>query len=192
MPNYCENEVIVSGDSKQVQKLLDWFEIETEDLDRNFEFKDLKKFFEAALPIPANLQENGGWFEWCIDNWGTKWDALDLRVGDLATENLRSSITFNYDTAWSPAIQFWQKMSEKFPDIDIENNYYEPGLGFAGTALIRGGVCEDRYINQLTSDDYKAAGAIIMADGNVDWDKSDLINIWDIMPISFDRWKDEA
>lgn len=47
------------------------------------------------------------WYDWCWDNWGTKWGAHDTHVVD---EN-----TICFKTAWCPPIKVIEALSQKNP-----------------------------------------------------------------------------
>lgn len=62
--------------------------------------------------------------DWCISNWGTKWDAFDQR---FINED-----TFTFHTAWDPPFPIFIALSEIFPDvtfriksIDIDGGLYD-------------------------------------------------------------------
>ncbi len=68
------------------------------------------------------------WYDWSIDNWGTKWNAGDVtqdHIGD------RGFIIY-FDTAWSPPVPVIEALIARFPEADIRLSYMEPGVGFAG------------------------------------------------------------
>lgn len=77
---------------------------------------------------------NMGGYEWCCENWGTKWGCYageDVQISDMAGGKLKLKLTF--DTAWSPlADHMYQKLSTKYPTLKIKNAYYEMGMGFKG------------------------------------------------------------
>ena len=59
------------------------------------------------------------WYDWCIDNYGTKWGDCDIDVKDTV-------ITF--ETAWSPLRQeIIKKFAKDFPNFSYE---WEEEQGF--------------------------------------------------------------
>lgn len=64
-------------------------------------------------------------FDWCIENWGTKWNALTWEV-DWAFA------TFRFDTAWSPPLGFAMALSRKYPGIRFELSFVETGCDMNG------------------------------------------------------------
>ena len=66
------------------------------------------------------------WFDWCVANWGTKWDIADAFIGDQTPDHI--SITF--DTAWSPPIAVYRQLEAL--GFEVDATYYEPGMAFVG------------------------------------------------------------
>lgn len=90
------------------------------------------------------------WYDWSIANWGTKWGLYDVSSQrDIPMENPRSgyiSVGFSYNTAWSPATQFWLKVSADYPTLVFYHGYADEGGGFVGSeSIVDGQVieCED-------------------------------------------------
>lgn len=74
------------------------------------------------------------WYDWSIQNWGTKWNAYDAVFGDSG-----ESVTFN--TAWSAPMPVLQKLSEMYPDDDISVMYADEDIGSnCGRLKLRDGV----------------------------------------------------
>ena len=99
----------------------------------------LKHFsFEKILPIPPHIDEAvPEQRNWKIDNWDTKWDAVDP-TNDMqanrnkdGTLNLFSSEGY-FLTAWSPPYAVIKKLQEMFPQVHIRLDYAEEALQFAG------------------------------------------------------------
>lgn len=73
------------------------------------------------------------WYSWCVNNWGTKWDVGDK---DISTDDLpieAGSITFSFDSAWSPPIAFYNHLQDL--GFHVDAFYYEPGMSFCGRYL---------------------------------------------------------
>lgn len=76
-----------------------------------------------------NLERYGhiNWYNWCIENWGTKWDVEAMLVDEGSTY-----LSYTFSSAWSPPISFVEKASKLFPLLDFMLEFKEPGMGFAG------------------------------------------------------------
>lgn len=68
---------------------------------------------------------NSGGYEWCINNWGSKWNASDSCYFDKRN-------AFYFETAWSPVFQIIAAIHKRFPTADINYEYYESGAGVMG------------------------------------------------------------
>ena len=86
----------------------------------------------------SNLKKYGykNWYDWCVSEWGTKWNAggsdnADMQI-DFDEDGDDSIALFQFDTAWAPALGVMQKLMDTHPELSIECRYHEPGVGFFG------------------------------------------------------------
>lgn len=132
MPNYCDNVVVIKHKDEQLLESLLQASVEN-------------KFCEKVIPLPQELKETkspnrdseerkaelhlkygaDNWYDFCINNWGTKWDIFD--VSSYIEDD---ELTIQFTTAWSPPLGVYKKLMED--GFEIEAKYYESGLGFAG------------------------------------------------------------
>ena len=150
MPNWCYNRVTVYGDSDTTDKIKEVEEIFKSKTPFNeiYPMPDFKTIPNENGELPVLEQhkhpETGEvvwetynfpdgtnddrWYHWCIENWGTKWDAdiLGLDVQDYDT------LEISFNTAWSPPEGVITKLREKFPELTFQCFYDEPGMGIAG------------------------------------------------------------
>jgi len=85
----------------------------------------------------ANLRKHGAkhWYDWCLDNWGTKWGDYDTYFAGQD----RHGATFTFNTAWSPGSAGLEKISALWPELAFANSYEEGGCDFIGCdAFYRG------------------------------------------------------
>jgi hypothetical protein len=68
---------------------------------------------------------NSGGYQWCVDHWGTKWNAS-------ASVYVPMHKAVYFDTAWSPVFQIVSEIHKRFPDVMMEYEYYEKGMGVIG------------------------------------------------------------
>ena len=76
---------------------------------------------------------NQGGYDWCVHTWGTKWNAYSIR----RKEN-KTSIRYDFQTAWSPPIKVINAMAHMFPTLTFVLRYFEMGVGFQGRYVIKG------------------------------------------------------
>lgn len=69
------------------------------------------------------------WYKWCAINWGTKWPAHDTYVATTEDNEFRGT----FDTAWDVPMKIWEKIATHFPDIEINVDYLDELIDFAGT-----------------------------------------------------------
>ena len=78
----------------------------------------------------ANLEAHGyaTWYDYCVNEWGTKWDVGGDDQGPA--QDIPGGLIMSFDSAWSPPIQAYEKMLDL--GFSIRASYYEPGMCFAG------------------------------------------------------------
>jgi hypothetical protein len=69
--------------------------------------------------MPENIGD--GWYDWCNDNWGTKWDVRET------FEDEEGNICF--DTAWSTPMEVLTHLSKIWYDLIFEVSYADEDLG---------------------------------------------------------------
>jgi len=119
MPNYCENQIRFSVNKPEHIQIL-------KDLEQ--EMKTKKEILNVLRPMPEGYPENGKWYDWCCENWGTKWDMMDTY--DIGW--WRNQLTICGDTAWSPPEAALLYYHLRHPEVTIDILYFEPGMCFAG------------------------------------------------------------
>ena len=144
MPNWCYCELSIVGSIEERIKFKSFAEGSGLMLDFNrfilyperFRVMDEKceKMRASGVPweeIPKDGFNNGG-YEWCIANWGTKWNASC----DDVKEKSRS-LVYRFDTAWDPPRPVIYLMAEMFPRLRFNLWFWEGGSGFQGQLMIR-------------------------------------------------------
>ncbi len=62
-----------------------------------------------------------GWYDWCIANWGTKWNAYSFGQADTNT--------LSFNTAWSCSMPVMTKLSEMFSDVHFNYAWADEDFG---------------------------------------------------------------
>lgn len=78
---------------------------------------------------------NSGGYEWCVEFWGTKWNASSVQI----LEQTDDMVKLTFDTAWSPPIPVISKLGEKFPSCYFMLEFFECGMGFQGVLNVENG-----------------------------------------------------
>ncbi len=121
-----------------------------------------------------NIQNYGAptWYEWSINNWGTKWNAYgyDENADYSGNENLW------FQTAWSAPHPILQKLSEMYSDITFEHEWADEDLGAnCGRKNYRNGECTEEYYPESQKEAIEFA-----------------CRIWDYDPAEFDLMLNKA
>lgn len=81
------------------------------------------------------------WYDWCCNNWGTKWNAYSNEQED--------EDTISFETAWSNPEPVMLKLSEMYPEAIIEHWWADEDMGnndgyrvYQGGKIIEGDYCE--------------------------------------------------
>lgn len=76
------------------------------------------------------------WYNWNIENWGTKWNAYDVERVD--------ETTLRFETAWAHPDEVLEALSKRWPDEVIAVAYADEDLGSnMGAYVIENGVKTD-------------------------------------------------
>lgn len=147
MPNWVINQLKVSG--KGADKILQKY------IDSEKEYFD----FNKVIPMPKELSETeessstpkevfernkrkygyASWYDWAIDNWGTKWNAHDAYIVANGDEVW-------FQTAWSAALPIVEKLSENHPELEFEIKYADEDIGYnTGLVVYKNGKIIELY-----------------------------------------------
>ena len=109
MPNWCSNSLTLKHDDPaMIDKAVAGF---TEG-----------KLLETLVPY------EGEWdYDWCVSNWGTKWDVGGDNGYIRPNPN---TLKISFESAWAPPTEAYRKMEEI--GFEVKAMYYEPGMAFAG------------------------------------------------------------
>jgi len=141
MPNWCNNNLTLEHeDPAMIQRAADA-------LQRG-------EFLSEFIPVPEDLQivagsvgdpveqkelerktaENrekygyGNWYDFCVGEWGTKWDVGCEGSTDVHPDG--KMLHTYFDSAWAPPVNAYVKLEEM--GFKVNAMYYEPGMAYAG------------------------------------------------------------
>ena len=160
MPNWCNNNLTLEHDDPAMIK-------------RAFDALERGEFLQEFIPVPESLkivagsvgdpveqakleadtQRNlevhgyGNWYDFCVNEWGTKWDCGEQGCSDIRPDGLMLHTYF--DTAWSPPVAAYEKLESM--GFRVNAMYYEPGMGYAGS--FSDGSCDDVELSGMSADD---------------------------------------
>ena len=157
MPNYCTNNLTVTGDAKEIKRFHE--AITAGELQEHENFRILDNLFPTPKELKetpkghfgegtekqlqkeamneANLKKFGApdWYEWNCQNYGSKWSDFDGVFGQISDTEL--NMTFM--SAWTPIGEGIRNVSKQFPTLDFVLSYDEGGMAFCGGYAIRNG-----------------------------------------------------
>ena len=151
MPNWCANSLKLVATTAESEKKL--AEIVSE-LERAKCAGENPVIFGLIKPVPEALMITAGylgdtveqaalvakekenlktygyknWYDFCIGEWGTKWDAKTEYDESYTIEG--NEVTIFFDTAWAPPMQIYYALEEM--GFQVEATYVEQGVGYIG------------------------------------------------------------
>lgn len=184
MPNHCHNRLWVFGPKDQMNEFMTRLEANKKE---NGEYQILETFYpcpadltsttasfgtakdeEHQAQMDENIRKYGArdWYQWCINNWGTKWGDYETY---LNTEDVGQPY-FSFTSAWSPPVDGFVTISDLFPELEFVHYYSEEGMGFYGLAVYKNGAVNDdcrnyedlpNYLQACEDDRYEDAWEIV-------------------------------
>ena len=127
MPNWCANGITLRhADPQMIERVLN----AKDGLLQEF-IPCPKELTEAVANFTTNeamVAKYGfsSWYDWSINNWGTKWD---FSLENVEREDA-NTVTAAFDSAWAPPIEAYVKLCAL--GFEVEGMYYEPGMQFVG------------------------------------------------------------
>ena len=135
MPNWCDNQVTITGPNSVIDKIE---KIAKEEKGAG----GLLNFFH---PMPKELEDTtspsssadkpqpmvdgfDNWYDWRCENWGTKWDISEF----YGVDRQGDTISFAFSSAWSPPTGAYEYFLAKNEECSLKAYYYEGGCDFMG------------------------------------------------------------
>jgi len=124
MPNHTDNRVILShDDSQQIDMIYNIMNTEDTPLCQTLIPMDEKLLEISGISDNYEVQ---GWYEWRLENWGTKWDVYETQCTRINANTLQ----LYFYTAWSPPIPIFDKLVDM--GFEINARYLDEGWGYIG------------------------------------------------------------
>ncbi len=141
MPNWCNNTLTLTHEDPAM-------------ILRAKEALDRGEFLNEFIPVPEQLKivagsvgdpveqakleadtarnreelGYGNWYDFCVGEWGTKWDVGGDGQSDIHPDG--KMLHTSFDSAWSPPVNAYDKLVEL--GFGVNAMYYEGGMGYAG------------------------------------------------------------
>ena len=144
MPNWCNNNISITGPNSVIDKIEEI--VKADDTHKNTGllnfFKPMPKELEgttspsssAKKPQPM-VEGFDNWYDWRVENWGTKWELCEFYGVDRQHLNDsldESTISFAFSSAWSPPIGAYEQFLSDNDNCSLKAYYYEGGCDFMG------------------------------------------------------------
>ena len=145
MPNWCDNTLHITHENPEMMKKV-------------IDAWNSGEFFQTMRPCPqelidtsagyggeteeqqenerrelANLEKYGykNWYNWRLNNWGTKWDiGLDSDLDNHAQGGDNDMFVY-FNSAWSPPTGAYAKLEDL--GFSVRAYYHEGGCAFCGS-----------------------------------------------------------
>jgi len=143
MPNWCNNNISITGPNSVIDKIEKIVKEEKEENGLLNFFHPMPKQLEgttspsSSADKPQPMVEGfDNWYDWRVENWGTKWELCEFYGVDRQYHSEQnegeSTITFGFDSAWSPPINAYEQFLRDNEDCSLKAWYYEGGCDFMG------------------------------------------------------------
>ena len=147
MPNHCYQQVRIEGPYYLVAQLWDGLTQYGYDPHNGGRAKN-PQFCQLVCPMPfeqwqaPKVKWRGidveGWYDWRVNNWGTKWDVCEVEIDEELSRDKVEEFTadtqmwfeFRCWTAWGPPVPVWDKLHEL--GIKVHATYQDEGDLFEG------------------------------------------------------------
>jgi hypothetical protein len=144
MPNWCNNTLELSHEDPAMierakkafadGRLLDEFVPVPKSLHivsgRVGDDTDPKQIeLEAQEKFNRETHGYATWYDYCVNEWGTKWDVGGNDYNEPIQET-PNKITMSFDSAWAPPCAAMDKLMDM--GFSVRLYYYESGMCFAG------------------------------------------------------------
>jgi len=170
MPNWTTNIVKLKGSEQDIQSIKDLIFSVDEDGKTFFDFN-------KVIPMPEEYNEGDKWYDWCVNNWGTKWNSDGTQIlTDTPTE-----LEMTFLTAWAHPVNVLSKLNDMFKQVYFYHEAQHEG-GFGGHIAEFDPIenewsyCETMEVlvgeNGLPLHEDEETGEYVDEDGNIheDWD----------------------
>lgn len=165
MPNHVTNIIHIQGDPEQIEKIRQAV--------MNDKFGPGSIDFEKIIPMPGDIFRGDlditersrygekNWYDWCIKNWGTKWNAY----GFDSLQGFQDADTICFLSAWKPPHDVIGKLAQMHPDLGMEHSWADDDLGNnCGKRVYANGVLDSVYEPEYGRESQEYAASVLGED----------------------------
>lgn len=88
---------------------------------------NIRVFTPEELAVLEDIGHDS-WYSWCIQHWGTKWNACRSHIESSGLE--AGSIEIAFETAWAAPLPIFYKMREMFPHLSFTCQWRDEEDGY--------------------------------------------------------------
>jgi hypothetical protein len=129
MPNGIVNKLHIYGSLEDIQKVKEF--IQSPDVGiGSIDFNKITPIppwiFQGDLTTVEEMKygHQNCWHTWCVNNWGTKWNAYNQ------PDNRTTHDTIYFTTAWNGVGELISKLAWIFPNVIFEYSYADENIGY--------------------------------------------------------------
>ena len=138
MPNHITNKLTINGPSHLIERIIG-SETDTDQDDYQLDFKKT-----VPHPPEAESNEQWDWYNWQVNNWGTKWNAYETVINYIHND----SAELNFQTAWSPPSAWLKTTVEMFPLLTFRLSWVDEDYPSSGLLIGSNGIYSDKYFGR--------------------------------------------
>lgn len=129
MPNHIQNKVTFACSEEKLNEILTALQLDSGE-EGNFDPGTVD--FNKIIPMPDDIFQGplgtkeralygkNNWYDWSIENWGTKWNAYNFS---------RNGNTIGFQTAWAAPHPILEELTVMFPGVYITHEWADEDLG---------------------------------------------------------------
>jgi hypothetical protein len=135
MPNWCDNNLYLTHDDPEmIKKAKDAWEsgkfLGTLVPEPDYKTVEVKPTFPHIRGNENPVDPETAWWDWRVQNWGTKWDIGYDSARDNHAQGGDNDMFVYFDSAWSPPTQAYASLADL--GFRVKGYYYESGMAFCG------------------------------------------------------------
>ncbi|MBR1382210.1 MAG: hypothetical protein IJ555_00115 [Ruminococcus sp.] len=147
MPNHITNRIKLIGEPSEIRRVMEAVKVDKVGLG--------SLDFEKIIPMPADVDDS---YNWCISNWGTKWNSY----GYESIDNPDDSDTISFLTAWSAPHPVLEKLTTMFPSVTVEHEWADEDIGCnCGRRTYYDGERTEEYYPECDKESIEFAASVI-------------------------------
>lgn len=138
MPNWCDNQMTVTGPDAEVER----FKTSVRSDESHLSLDKLR-------PLRASPGTNPTVQDLRQQRWGTTYEILDACADDVA-----GGVLYSYQTGWTPiSDECLVAVSRRYPGLRFDMQYEEPGCDFKGGCIVENGKVVETWCRELTHEE---------------------------------------